>query len=83
MILDSPILQLCQQCCYDFDLLQAALATKLYSSLIKFASHLNPRKQAALEEEVLDATEGLLILLAPTSEGSSVDSKALKVGRLR
>ena len=35
-----------------------------------------------MKEEVVDATEALLLLLAPSSEKSSMDAKALKVKSL-
>nr|CAB3256489.1 integrator complex subunit 7-like [Phallusia mammillata] len=75
----GSILELCRQCCFDFDVIQAALATKLFASLSKHAKHVSKSHQNRLNEEATVAAESLLPLLAASCENSAVDKKALKI----
>ncbi|CAK8677491.1 unnamed protein product [Clavelina lepadiformis] len=75
----EPLLNLCRQCCYDLDVIQAALATKLLASVARHATRNKMPHHEDLCNEVLNAMEALLFILAPSSEKSKVDRRALKM----
>uniref|UniRef100_H2ZCL6 Integrator complex subunit 7 n=1 Tax=Ciona savignyi TaxID=51511 RepID=H2ZCL6_CIOSA len=72
------LLELCRRCCYDSDLIQAALATKLFASISKHAANSNDRNRSSFTDEAIQSAETLLLTLAPSSETSAQDRRALK-----
>uniref|UniRef100_H2ZCL4 Integrator complex subunit 7 n=1 Tax=Ciona savignyi TaxID=51511 RepID=H2ZCL4_CIOSA len=75
---DGALLELCRRCCYDSDLIQAALATKLFASISKHAANSNDRNRSSFTDEAIQSAETLLLTLAPSSETSAQDRRALK-----
>ena len=75
----APVVELCRQCCYDLDVIQAALSTKLFASLCKLAARTREQARATLHLDAADAAEALLTLVAPANESSADDARALKV----
>uniref|UniRef100_H2ZCL7 Integrator complex subunit 7 n=1 Tax=Ciona savignyi TaxID=51511 RepID=H2ZCL7_CIOSA len=74
----KTLLELCRRCCYDSDLIQAALATKLFASISKHAANSNDRNRSSFTDEAIQSAETLLLTLAPSSETSAQDRRALK-----
>uniref|UniRef100_F6RSZ1 Uncharacterized protein n=1 Tax=Ciona intestinalis TaxID=7719 RepID=F6RSZ1_CIOIN len=75
---DGSLVKLCRQCCYDADLIQAALATRLFVSISNHALHSNEHNHAILATEAMESAETLLLTLAPSSNANAQDKRALK-----
>nr|XP_026693429.1 integrator complex subunit 7-like [Ciona intestinalis] len=76
---DGSLVKLCRQCCYDADLIQAALATRLFVSISNHALHSNEHNHAILATEAMESAETLLLTLAPSSNANAQDKRALKI----
>nr|XP_039249047.1 integrator complex subunit 7-like [Styela clava] len=78
----SDLINLCRKCCYDRDVRQAALASRLLAMLATHATQ-SDQGSTALQSELLqesaDAVESLLFILAPSSDYSSKDKSTLEI----
>jgi len=76
---DSQILYICSLYMLNMDVMQAALAIKLQTSLLPHALKYSKYRYESLRNGTIDAVDGILLILVPSATEASIEVKALKI----